>query len=142
MGTFVKAWSPLLAALLVVLSVIYTGMTMRTHTENIQGRLTAVEKHIESIRNAIEGNQGVIVRIATLDLRMGDKLQNLIVQRDNYMEHDEQEALNVHNEFQSLKNDVNSILNLTQRIGYIEEVLLDMQASIEDMKQQQNKARQ
>jgi hypothetical protein len=66
----------------------------------------------------------------------------LIVQRDNYIEHDEQEASNVHNEFQSLKNDVNSILNLTQRLGYIEEVLLDIQASIEDMKQQQNKASQ
>jgi hypothetical protein len=68
MGTFVKAWSPLLAALLVVLSVIYIGMTMRTHTQSIQERLTAVEKNIESIRNAIEGNQGVIVRIATLDM--------------------------------------------------------------------------
>jgi hypothetical protein len=68
MGVFLKEWSPLLAALLVVISIIYTGMTIRTHTDSIQGRLTAAEKNIESIRNAIEGNQGVIVRIETLDL--------------------------------------------------------------------------
>ena len=83
MGAFVKAWSPLLAALLVVLSVIYTGTTMRTYTESIQGRLTAVEKNITSIRNVIEGNQGFIVRISTLDVRMCDQLHNLNVQRDN-----------------------------------------------------------
>src|SRR5882724_10933831 len=138
MSVFLKEWSPLLAALLVVLSIMYTSMTIRTHTDSIQGRLTAVEKNIESLRNAIEGNQGVIVRIATLDLRVNGKLQSLITQRDNSVERDEQASFNIQNEFQSLKNDVDTILNITQRIGYIEEVLLDMQASIEAMKKQQN----
>jgi len=138
MSVFLKEWSPLLAALLVVLSIMYTSMTIRTHADSIQGRLTAVEKNIESLRNAIEGNQGVIVRIATLDLRVNGKLQSLITQRDNSVERDEQASFNIQNEFQSLKNDVDTILNITQRIGYIEEVLLDMQASIEAMKKQQN----
>ena len=138
MSVFLKEWSPLLAALLVVLSIMYTSMTIRTHTDSIQGRLTAVEKNMESLRNAIEGNQGVIVRIATLDLRVNGKLQSLITQRDNSVELDEQASFNIQNEFQSLKNNVDTILNITQRIGYIEEVLLDMQASIEAMKKQQN----
>ena len=138
MSVFLKEWSPLLAALLVVISIMYTSMTIRTHTDSIQGRLTAVEKNIESLRNAIEGNQGVIVRIATLDLRVNGKLQSLMTQRDNSLEHDEQASFNIQNEFQSLKNNVDTILNITQRIGYIEEVLLDMQGSIEEMKKQQN----
>jgi len=145
MGAFVKEWSPLLAAALVVLSVIYTGMTIRTHTESMQGRLTAVEKNMDSIRNALEGNQGVIVRIATLDVRIGDKLQNLIAQRDNSIEQSGQALFNIQemrDAFQAVKNNVDTILNLTQRIEYIEETLLDMQGSIEDMKQQQNKERQ
>ncbi len=138
MSVFLKEWSPLLAALLVVLSIMYTSMTIRTHADSIQGRLTSVEKNMESLRNAIEGNQGAIVRIATLDLRVNGKLQSLITQRDNSVELDEQASFNIQNEFQSLKNDVDTILNITQRIGYIEEVLLDMQASIEEMKKQQN----
>jgi len=44
--------------------------------------------------------------------------------------------------FQALKSNVDTILNVTQRIEYIEETLLDMQGSIEDMKKQQNKASQ
>ena len=145
MGFFVKEWSPLLAALLVVLSVIYTGKTLRTNTDSMQGRLAAVEKNIASIRNAIEGNQGVIVRIATLDVRMGEKLQNLIAQRDNYLEQSGQEWFNIQemrDAFQALKSNVDTILNVTQRIEYIEETLLDMQGSIEEMKKPQNKASQ
>src|SRR6266478_4899563 len=112
MGVLLKEWSPLFAALLVVLSVIYTGKTLSTTTESLQGRLTAVEKDIASIRNAIEGHQGVLVRIATLDVRLGDKLQNLIVQRDNYIEHNEQESFNIRDlrdEFQGVKNHVGII---------------------------------
>jgi hypothetical protein len=115
---------------------------MRTNTDRVHERLAVVEKNIGSIRNAIEGNQGVIVRIATLDLRVSDKLQSLITQRDNSIEHDEQASFNIHDEFQSLKNNVDTILNITQRIEYIEEVLLDMQTSIGDMKKQQNKESQ
>ena len=79
MIAFLKAWSPLLAALLVVLSIFVTGKTIRTSTASLQGRLTNVEKDMASLRNALEGNQGVIGRIATLEVRLGDKLQNLIV---------------------------------------------------------------
>ena len=134
MGVFLKEWSPLLAALLVVLSLTSTGITLRTHTESLQGRLTAVEKQVDAIRNAIEGHQGVIVRLAPLDIRMGNQLQSLMTPCDHSIAYDEKEVLNIHHEFQALKNDVSSILNMAQRIGYIEEMLLDMQASIEDIK--------
>ena len=70
---------------------------------------------------------------------MNEKLQNLIVQRDNYIERHGQEWSNVQNSFDTLKNTVDTIFNMTQRIESIEEMLLDVQASIESMKKQQNK---
>ena len=70
---------------------------------------------------------------------MNEKLQNLIVQRDIAIERNAQKSFDVQDAFQVLKNNVDTILNMTQRIEYIEETLLDMQASIEDMKKQQNK---
>jgi len=79
------------------------------------------------------------VRVATLDFRVNEKLQNLIVQRDNYIERHGQEWSNVQNSFDTLKNTVDTIFNMTQRIESIEEMLLDVQASIESMKKQQNK---
>ncbi len=79
MRTFLQGWSPLIAALLVVISIVYTGSTIRSHTSGVNDRLTTLEKNIESIRNAIEGNQGIAVHMATLDLRVNEKLQNLIV---------------------------------------------------------------
>ena len=142
MRVLLKEWSPLFAALLVVLSVIYTGRTMHTHTESMERRIIAVEKNLESLRNDIEGNQGVIVRIATLDVRVSDQLQSLITYRDHALEQDEQSSINRQEALQSLKDNVDTILNTTQRIEYLEEMLLDMQASIEDIKKQQNKASQ
>src|SRR5262245_1193272 len=142
MNTFLKAWSPLLAALLVVLSIFVTGKTIRTSTASLQGRLTDVEKNIASIRNTLEGNQGVIVRIATLDVRLGDKLQNLIVQRDSALEQNGQESLNIQamrDALQAVKNNVETLVNVTQRIEYIEEILLDVQGTLEEMKQHQPK---
>src|SRR5215813_8586024 len=136
MHALIKEWSPLLAALLVVLSIISARMTMRTSIASLQGRLTDVEKNIASIRNTLEGNQGVIVRIATLDVRLGDKLQNLIVQRDSALEQNGQESLNIQamrDAFQALKNNVETIVNVTQRIEYLEEMLLDVQGTLEDM---------
>ena len=115
---------------------------MRTSIASLQGRLTDVEKNIASIRNTLEGNQGVIGRLATLDVRMGDKLQNLIVQRDSALEQNGHESLNIQamrDAFQSLKNDVETIVNVTQRIEYLEEMLLDVQGTLEDMKKQQPK---
>ena len=119
MRVFLQQWSSLIAALLVVLSIVYTGSTIRTHTSGVQERLATLEKNLASIRNAIEGNQGIAAHIATLDLRVNGKLQSLITQRDNSVELDEQASFNIQNEFQSLKNDVDTILNITQRIGYI-----------------------
>jgi hypothetical protein len=142
MRAFLQEWSPLIAALLVVISIVYTDSTIRTHTSGVNDRLTTLEKNIESIRNAIEGNQGIAVRISILDLRMDEKLQNLIVQRDNYIEHNGQEWLNVQNAFDTLKNTIDTIFNMTQRIESVEEMLLDVQASIESLKKQQNKENQ
>src|SRR5262245_27762647 len=142
MRVLLKEWSPLLAALLVVLSVIYTGQTLRTHTESIERRFTTIEKNVNAINNAIEGNQGVIVRIATHDVRASEQLQSLMTHHDYTLEQDKQDSINIRDEFQSLKNNVDIILNMTQRIEYLEEILLDMQTSIEDIKKQQNKASQ
>ena len=141
MHALIKEWSPLLAALLVVLSIISARMTMRTSIASLQGRLTDVEQNIASIRNALEGNQGVIVRLATLELRMGDKLQNLIVQRDSALEQNGQEFLHIQamrDDFQAVKNNVETLVNVTQRIEYLEEILLDVQSILEEMKKQRN----
>jgi hypothetical protein len=139
MRAFLQGWSPLIAALLVVISIIYTG---GKNTQRVQERLTTLEKNMESIRNAIEGNQGIDVRLATLDVRVNEKLQNLIVQRDNYIERNEQDMFNTQYAFHTLKNTVDTIFNMTQRIEFVEEMLLDMQASIEDIRKQQNKGNQ
>ena len=145
MGAFVKAWSPFLAAVLVVLSVLSTGRTMRMQTESLQGRLREVEQQIASLRNALEGNQGVMVRLATLDIHMGDKLHNLIVQRDTSLEQNGQEWLDIHDireEVQAVKNHVATIVTVTQRIEYLEEMLLEMRGTLEEVKKQQTKERQ
>ena len=139
MRTFVQQWSSLIAALLVVLSIVYIGSTIRTHIGGVQERLATLEKNIESIRNAIEGNQGFAVRLATFDLSVNEKLQELIVQRDLHIERNEQDAFNTQDAFQALKNTVNTIFSMTQRIEFVEEILLDMQAGIEDIRKQQNK---
>jgi hypothetical protein len=142
MRGFLQQWSVLIAALLVVLSIVYTRNTIRTHTGGVNDRLGTLEKSIESIRNAIEGDQGMAARIATLDLRVSEKLQNLIVQKDNDLERNEQDMFIAQDTFQALKNTVDIILTMTQRIEFIEEMLLDMQASMESIRKQQNKATQ
>ena len=131
MRGFLQQWSVLIAALLVVLSIVYTRSTILTHTGGVNDRLSTLEKNIESIRNTLEGNQGIAARLVTLDLRMNEKLQNLTVQQDNYIE--------VQDTFQTLKNTIDTIFTMTQRIEFVEEMLLDMQASIESLRKQQNK---
>src|SRR5215813_4672525 len=131
MRGFLQQWSVLIDAVLVVLSIVYTRSTTRTHTDEVNDRLSTLEKNIESIRNALEGNQGIAARIATLDLHVNEKLQNLTMQQDNYIE--------VQDTFQTLKNTVDTIFTMTQRIEFVEEILLDMQASIESLRKQQNK---
>jgi len=81
-------------------------------------------------------------RIATLDLRVNEKLQNLIVQKDTYLEHDEQDISITQETFQALKNTVDTIFTMTQRIEFVEEILLDVQASMESIRKQQNKTTQ
>jgi hypothetical protein len=139
MRGFLQQWSVLIAALLVVLSIVYTRSTIRTHTDGVNDRLSILEKNIESIRNALEGDQGMAARIATLDLRVNEKLQNLIVQKDTYLERNEQDTFNAQETFQALKNTVDTIFTRTQRIEFVEEMLLDIQASIESIRKQQNK---
>jgi hypothetical protein len=136
MRAFLQGWSPLIAALLVIVSVIYTG---GKNTRSVQERLAILEKTMDSIRNAIEGNQGIDVRLTALDLHVNEKLQNLIVQREGYIERNEYDVLNTQDEFFTLKNTVDTIFSMTQRIEFVEEMLLDMQAGIEDIRKQQNK---
>jgi hypothetical protein len=94
---------------------------------------------MESIRNAIEGNQGIDVRLTALDVHVNEKLQNLIAQRESYIERNEDDVLNAQDAFFTLKNTVDTIFNMTQRIEFVEEILIDMQAGIEDIRRQQNK---
>ena len=142
MRGFLQQWSVLIAALLVVLSIVSTRSTIRTHTGGVNDRLSTLEKNIESIRNALEGDQGMAARIATLYLRVNEKLQNLIVQKDTYLEHDEQDISITQETFQALKNTVDTIFTMTQRIEFVEEILLDVQASMESIRKQQNKTTQ
>ena len=142
MRCFLQQWSMLIAALLVLLSIVYTRSTIRTHTGGVNARLSALEKDIESIRNTLEGNQGIAASIAALDLHVNEKLQNLIAQQDNYIERNEQDTFNAQDTYQALKNTIDTIFTMTQRIEFVEEMLLDMQASIESLKKQQNKETQ
>src|SRR5262245_19551457 len=75
MRAFVQEWSPVIAALLVVLSIVYIGISIRTHTGGVQERLATLEKNIESIHNTIEGEQGIVVLLKSLDGRVNEQLQ-------------------------------------------------------------------
>jgi len=142
MRGFLQQWSVLIAALLVVLSIVYIRSTLRTHTDGVNNRLSTLEKNIESIRNTLEGNQGIAARIVMLDLRVNEQLQSLITQQDNYIEHNGQDTFNAQDAFQTLKSTVETIFTMTQRIEFVEEMLLDMQAGIESIRKQQNKESQ
>jgi hypothetical protein len=136
MRTFLQGWFPLIAALIVVISLLYIG---GKNAQIVQERLAILERNIESIRNAIEGNQGIDVRLATIDLHVNEKLQNLITQRDSYIERDEYDVFTTQDAFFTLKNTVDTIFTMTQRIAFVEEMLLDIQAGIEDIRKQQNR---
>ena len=41
-------------------------------------------------------------------------------------------------DFQAVKNNVETLVNVTQRIEYLEEMLLDVQGMLEEMKKQRN----
>ena len=136
MRDFLQRWSALIAAVLVVLSIVSTRSTLRTQLGGVHDRLTALEKHLESIRNALEGQQGIGVRMATLDIRVNEQLQKLMAQRDNSMERNEQDTFNTQEAVQALQTTVDTIVTMTQRIAFVEEMLLDMQGSLEEMRQQ------
>jgi len=140
MRGFVQQWSALIAALLVVLSIVSTRSTLRTQVGGVQDRLTVLEKHIESIRNALEGQQGIGVRMTTLDLRVHEQLQKLMAQRENAIERHGQDALNTQDTLQALQTTVDTIATMTQRIAFVEEMLLEMQGSLAEMRQQRTNA--
>ena len=141
MRGFLQQWSALIAALFVVLSIVYTQSTLRTQLGGVHDRLRTLAKQIESIRTVLDGNQGMAVRLATLDVRVNEKLQDLIVQRDHYIERNEQDVFTTQDALQALKTTVDTIVTMTQRIAFVEEMLLDMQGSLEEMRQQRNNAK-
>ena len=140
MRGFVQQWSALIAALLVVLSIVSTRSTLRTQVGGVQDRLTVLEKHIESIRNALEGQQGIGVRMTTLDLRVHEQLQKLMAQRENAIERHGQDALNTQDTLQALQTTVDTIATMTQRIAFVEEMLLEMQGGLAELRQQRTNA--
>jgi hypothetical protein len=142
MRAFLQQWSPLTVALLAVISIVYSGMALRKKTENVQERLTTLENNMVSIRDALEGSQETFSRITTLQLRVEEALKNLLQQRESAFAPNGEEDFNVQSEFQALKNNIDAVLNITQRIEYIEDMLLDIQESLEDIKKQQNRANQ
>ena len=140
MRGFVQQWSALIAAVLVVFSIVSTRSTLRTQLGGVQDRLTVLEKHLESIRNALEGQQGIGVRMTTLDLRVHEQLQKLMAQRENAIERHGQDALNTQDTLQALQTTVDTIATMTQRIAFVEEMLLEMQGSLAEMRQQRTNA--
>jgi predicted nucleic acid-binding Zn-ribbon protein len=138
MRGFVQQWSALIAAVLVVLSIVSTRSTLRTQVGGVQDRLTALEKHMESIRNALEGQQGIGVRMATLDIRVNEQLQKLMAQRDTYLE--QQDACNTQDALQALQTTVDTIVTMTRRIAFVEEILLEMQGGLAELRQQRTNA--
>src|SRR5262245_54122635 len=108
MRDFVQQWSALIAAVLVVLSIVSTRSTLRTQVGGIQDRLTALEKHMESIRNALDGNQGIGVRMATLDVRVNEQLQKLLAQRETSLERHEQDTFTTQDAVQALQTTVDA----------------------------------
>jgi len=140
MRGFLQQWSALIAAVLVVLSIVSTRNTLRTQLGGVQDRLTALEKHLESIRNALEGSQGIGVRMATLDIRVHEQLQKLMAQRETSLERHEQDMFTTQDAVQALQTTVDTIATMTQRIAFVEEMLLEMQGSLAEMRQQRTNA--
>ena len=140
MRGFLQQWSALIAAVLVVLSIVATRNTLRTQLGGVQDRLTALEKHLESIRNALEGSQGIGVRMATLDTRVHEQLQKLMAQRETSLERHEQDMFTTQDAVQALQTTVDTIATMTQRIAFVEEMLLEMQGSLAEMRQQRTNA--
>jgi len=140
MRDFVQQWSALIAAVLVVFSIVSTRNTLRTQLGGVQDRLTALEKHLASIGNALEGQQGIGVRMTTLDLRVHAQLQKLIAQRENAIERNGQDALNTQDTLQALQTTVDTIATMTQRLAFVEEMLLEMQGGLAELRQQRTNA--
>ena len=140
MRDFVQQWSALIAAVLVVFSIVSTRNTLRTQLGGVQDRLTALEKHLESIRNALEGSQGIGVRMATLDIRVHEQLQKLMAQRETSLDRHEQDMFNTQEAMQALQTTVDTIATMTQRIAFVEEMLLEMQGGLAELRQQRTNA--
>ena len=140
MRGFLQQWSALIAAVLVVFSIVSTRSTLRTQLGGVQDRLTALEKHMESIRNALEGSQGIGVRMATLDIRVHEQLQKLMAQRETSLERHEQDTFTAQEAMQGLQTTVDTIATMTQRLAFVEEMLLEMQGGLAELRQQRTNA--
>ena len=140
MRGLLQQWSALIAAVLVVLSIVSTRSTLRTQLGGVQDRLTALEKHMASIRNALEGHQGIGVRMATLDIRVNEQLQKLMAQRETSLERHEQDTFTTQEAVQALQTTVDTIATMTQRIAFVEEMLLEMQGGLAELRQQRTNA--
>src|SRR5256712_4010135 len=132
---FRSQWSALIATVLVVFSIVSTRNTLRTQVGGVQDRLTALEKHLESIRNALEGQQGIGVRMTTLDIRVNEQLQKLMAQRETSLERHEQDTSNTQDAVQALQTTVDTIATMTQRLAFVEEMLLEMQGGLAELRQ-------
>ncbi len=140
MRGLLQQWSALIAAVLVVLSIVSTRSALRTQLGGVHDRLTVLEKQIESIRNALDGNQGIGVRMATLDIRVHEQLQKLLAQRETSLERHEQDTCNTQEAVQALQTTMDTIATMTQRIAFVEEMLLEMQGGLAELRQQRTNA--
>jgi predicted nucleic acid-binding Zn-ribbon protein len=140
MRGFVQQWSALIAAVLVILSIVATRSPLRTQVGGVHDRLTALETHMESLRNALEGQQGIGVRMATLDIRVNEQLQRLMAQRDTSLERHEQDTFTTQDALQALQTTLDTIATMTQRIAFVEEMLLEMQGGLAELRQQRTNA--
>ena len=91
---------------------------------------------MESIRNALEGQQGIGVRMATLDIRVNEQLQRLMAQRETSLERHEQDTFTTQDALQALQTTLDTIATMTQRLAFVEEMLLEMQGGLAELRQQ------
>ena len=67
-------------------------------------------------------------------------MQKLIAQRENAIERNGQDALNTQDTLQALQTTVDTIATMTQRLAFVEEMLLEMQGGLAELRQQRTNA--
>ena len=116
---FIQKWAIPIGLFFTLISAIYGSITVGLNTGGLKERITAVEKNvdriltsidttraslegrIESVRTLLEGNQGVLIRITGLEMRVED-LKRLEMLRDQRFD-------NIRNDNQKIEKEISQI---------------------------------